>query len=108
MLCHGVLLVWGATVTQVQQKRVLRGQEGVFIDHLQSRADSDWCMVVVMVVVMMVSWDIRPTVDPEQRLPLWAISYSQLQASATRLQGLDQSSKICSSMDLVIQQVGAV
>lgn len=96
-------------MTQVQQKRVLRGQEGVFIDHLQSRADSDWCMVVVMMMVMMmVSWDIRPIVNPEQRLPLWAISYSQLQASATRLQGFDQSSKICSSMDLVIQQVGAV
>ena len=65
-------------------------------------------MVVVMVVVMVVARDVWPIVDPKERLPLWAISHSQLHTSTARLQGLDQPSQVCPAVDLVIQQVGAV
>lgn len=92
-------------MAQIDQERVLRGQEGVLVDHLQCRSDSDGCMVVM---VVMMPGDIRPIVDPKKRFPLGAVSHTQLQASAARLQGLDQPSEVCSTMDLVIQQVGAV
>lgn len=64
-------------MAQVHQERILRGEKGIFINHLQSRADSDRCMVVVR-VVMMVAGDVWTIVDPKERLPLRPISNSEL------------------------------
>ena len=89
MLCHGALLGGRATLTQIYQEWVVRGQEGILIDHLQSRPDGDRCM---MVVVKVVAGDIWTIVDPKNRFSIWAISHSKLNATTTRLQSLDQPS----------------
>lgn len=64
--------------------------------------------LVVVVMVVMLTGDIGPIVDPKQRLSRWAICHSQLHTPAPRLQSLDQASKVGSAMDLIIQQIGAV
>jgi len=108
VLSHGALLAGGTALAQVHQERVRRGQEGVLVDHLQSGAESDGRVMVVVVVVVVVTGVIRAIVDAEERLPLRAVGHSQLHASAAELQGLDQAPEVRSAVELVVQQVGAV
>lgn len=97
-------------MAQVNQEWVLGGQKGVLVDDFQSRSDRDGCVMVmvVVVVVVMLAGDIGSIVDPEERLPLWAVSHSQLYTPAPRLQSLDQAPEVGPAVDLIVQQIGAV
>ncbi|KAF3843622.1 hypothetical protein F7725_002471 [Dissostichus mawsoni] len=90
----------------------LGGQEGVFADYFQSRAHGDWgvlvVVLVVVVMVVMVAGDVWTIIHPQERLSLWAVGDSQLDAAAAGLQSFDQTPQVRSAVDLIVQQVGAV